>query len=172
MRTLFVIDTKDYDLNGKVYRRPSTRGIIIRGNKVGMIHSRKYDYYTFPGGGIEPGENQINTLIREVKEETGLEVILGSIKEFGLVHSIQKGKTADEAIFIQDNYYYLCEVRDEWGFPKLDDYESAEQFTFEWIEAMQGIVTNRHHDHGTKNPIMIEREARVLEILIQEKYLQ
>ena len=55
MRLLFELDAKDYDLDGKVLVRPSARGIIIKDGKVAMVHSMRYDYYKFPGGGLEPG---------------------------------------------------------------------------------------------------------------------
>lgn len=68
MRMLFVIDTKNYDRNGTTVSRPSARGIIIKDGKAAMIHSLKYDYYKFPGGGIEKTEDKKTALIREVKE--------------------------------------------------------------------------------------------------------
>ena len=71
MRLLFEIDTKDYDPNGKAFVRPSVRGIIIRDGKVAMVHSLKYDYYKFPGGGMEDGEGVEEALLREVVEESG-----------------------------------------------------------------------------------------------------
>lgn len=91
MRLLFEIDTKDYDPNGKAFVRSSVRGIIIRDGKVAMVHSLKYDYYKFPGGGMEDGESLEESLLREVAEESGLQVILPSIREYGLVHRVQKG---------------------------------------------------------------------------------
>ena len=63
-----------------------------------MMHSLKYDYYKLPGGGIEEGEQLEDTLIREVREESGLIVKKDSIKEFGYVRRIEKGKIED--IFI------------------------------------------------------------------------
>ena len=72
MRLLFELDKKDYDPNGSRFVRPSVRGIIIKDGKVAMIHSQKYNYYKFPGGGMEKNEDQISTLLREVKEEAGL----------------------------------------------------------------------------------------------------
>lgn len=170
MRLLFEINTNDYDINKKAFIRPSVRAIIIKNGKIGMVHSLKYDYYKFPGGGIETGETKVEALIREVKEEAGLMVIYPSIKPFGMVHRIQKGKKED--VFIQDNFYYICEVSDKIGLQQLDDYELDEHFTLEWIDAMQGITTNREQNHGPKDQIMIEREAKVLEILISEKLLK
>lgn len=166
MRLLFEIDTKDYDPNGKAFVRPSVRGIIIHDGKVAMVHSLKYDYYKFPGGGLEDGESLEEALLREVAEESGLQVILSSIREYGLVHRVQKGQK--EAKFIQDNYYFLCDVEEKVGSQKLDDYEAEEHFTLEYVDATHAIRINREVNHGLKDQIMLEREARVLETMIQE----
>ena len=166
MRSLFDIDTKDYDINGTTVSRPSARGIIIRDGKLAMIHSIKYDYYKFPGGGIEANEDKRSALVREVLEETGLTVIQESIKEFGKVHRIQKGDYEDG--FIQDNYYYLCDVRDEVQEQKLDDYEKDEQFTLEYVSPDKMIQVNRACRHKDADQIMLDRECRVIEILEQE----
>jgi 8-oxo-dGTP pyrophosphatase MutT (NUDIX family) len=41
------------------------------------------EYYTVPGGGVDPGETPEQTAVRELKEETGLDVTLGEkIGEF------------------------------------------------------------------------------------------
>ncbi len=55
MRLLFNLDKKDYREGGSVGVRPSVRGIIVRGGKIAMVRSKKYDYYKFPGGGNEDG---------------------------------------------------------------------------------------------------------------------
>lgn len=170
MRLLFEIDTKDYDPNGKAFVRPSVRGIIIRDGKVAMVHSLKYDYYKFPGGGMENGESLEESLLREVVEESGLQVIPPSIREYGLVHRVQKGQK--EAMFIQDNYYFLCDVEEKVGSQKLDDYEAEERFTLEYVDPTHAIRINREVDHGPKDQIMLEREARVLEMMIREGIFQ
>lgn len=171
MRLLFEIDRKDYNPDGSRFERPSVRGIIVRDGKVAMIHSEKHDYYKFPGGGIEPGEDQMATLIREVKEESGLVVIPDTIREFGWVHRIQKGSVED--IFVQDNYYYLCEAEPVAGQQKLDDYEAEEEFELAFVAPQTVIEVNRRQEHGEKSgkPLfvtMLEREARVMELLAEE----
>lgn len=100
MRLLFEMDRKDYDPNGSRFERPSVRGIIRKDGKVAMVHSKKYDYYKFPGGGIEPGEEQCATLAREVREESGLVVLPETIQEFGWVHRIQKGSVDGKPLFV------------------------------------------------------------------------
>ena len=169
MRHILTMDCKDYDPNGTRKFRPSVRAIILREGKVLMIHSLKYDYYKFPGGGIEPGETLEEALCREVAEESGLSVIPGSIREYGLVHRVQKGEKED--LFIQDNYYFLCETEGAVKAQHLDDYEAEERFTLEFVKPEHAIRTNREKNHGPKDPIMLERESRVLEMLMQEGYL-
>jgi len=133
-----------------------------------MIHSLKYDYYKFPGGGIENGESVINALVRETKEEAGLCIIPETIREYGYVHRVQKGK-GDE-IFIQDNYYYLCAVEEKIDKQQLDEYENTEMFTLEFVCPHTAIEFNRIREHGPKDKNMIEREAKVLELLISEGF--
>ena len=172
MKLLFEMDLKDYEGCTSTWERHSARSIIIRNGKVAMVHSLKYDYYKFPGGGIEGEEDHITTLIREVKEEAGLTVISSTIREYGMVRRIQKGKKAG-TVFVQDNFYYFCEVHDGNTGQNLDDYESEEGFTLEYVFPEHAVSTNRYADHGEKNDddmyaLMIEREARVLEMIMSE----
>ena len=170
MRLLFEIDLKNYDKNGKAFIRPSARAIIIKDNKTYMVHSLVYDYYKFPGGGIEKNESNIDALIRETAEEAGLIVVKDSIKEYGYVHRIKKAKDPGYSKFIQDNYYYICDVEDKKINQKLDDYEDFEKFTLELVDPMIAIDINRNKEHGPKDQNMLEREAKVLELLINEGY--
>lgn len=169
MRILFEIDTKDYDINGTTVNRPSARGVIIRDGKVAMVHSLKYDYYKFPGGGIEKDEEKTQALIREVMEETGLKVMPETIKEYGMVHRIQKGDYED--VFIQDNYYYLCETENEIGLQSLDEYEKDEKFTLKFVSPEYAINVNKKCKIVKADLIMVNREIKVLEILMEEGLL-
>ena len=141
MRNLFTVDKKDYKTDGTVFERPSVRGIIIKDGKILMIHSLKYDYYKLPGGGIEKGESFEEALIREVNEESGYILKPDSIREFGYVRRISKGMIED--IFIQDNYYFVCEADETQASQNLDDYEADELFTPEFITAELAIKTNK-----------------------------
>ena len=170
MRILFEMDKKDYIPNGSVFSRPSARAIIIKDGKIAMVHSKKYNYYKFPGGGIEAEECMEDALIREVLEETGLCVIKNSIQEYGQVHRIQKGTKED--IFIQDNYYFLCCVKEDLEQQNLDEYEADEGFTLEFLEPQSAIAVNRATMLDDFNQVMLEREALVLELLIREGYFE
>lgn len=133
-----------------------------------MIHSRKYDYYKFPGGGIENGESPVEAMIRETREEAGLIVIPETVKEYGYVHRIQKSDNDATECFVQDNFYYLCDAMDSLTSQNLDDYEAKEAYQLEFVEPVLAIQKNRNVKESPYNPLMFEREARVLEMLISE----
>lgn len=168
MRLLFEMDKKDYDACTHSFVRNSARSILIKGSKIAMIHSVKYGYYKFPGGGIEKGEDPVDAMIRETREESGLLVLPDTVREYGYVHRIQRSDRDKTECFIQDNYYYLCKAADGTVSQKLDDYEADEVFTLEYVEPEVVIRKNRHAAQSPYDPIMFEREARVLELLMAE----
>jgi len=43
-------------------------------DRILLCHRRDYDLWNLPGGGLEDGETPWDAMIREVKEETGLDV--------------------------------------------------------------------------------------------------
>lgn len=57
-------------------RRERVAAILIQGDAIALIerHRLGRHYYVFPGGGVEPGENFVEALVREMEEETGLKV--------------------------------------------------------------------------------------------------
>lgn len=171
MRLLFELDRKDYAECTSYYRRDSARSIIIRDGKVAMIHSQTYDYYKFPGGGIEQGETPIEAMIRETQEEAGLIAIPDSIQEYGLVHRMEKSEADPFRCFIQDNYYYICDAEERVTAQHLTANEAKEAFVLEFVEPEKVIKINgRLKD--TRFRTMSDREARVLEMLIEEGYFE
>jgi 8-oxo-dGTP pyrophosphatase MutT (NUDIX family) len=168
MRLLFEMDKKDYGECTQTFTRDSARSIIIRDGRIAMIHSQKYDYYKFPGGGIENGENPVEAMIRETQEEAGLMVLPETVKEYGYVHRIQKSDQNPSECFVQDNYYYLCDAVDGLVSQNLDDYEKKESYRLEYVEPAFAIKKNLRVKESPYNPMMFEREARVLEMLLSE----
>jgi len=96
-------------------KRISSRGIIINKNEVLTIFRRKVNtegkvkqYYVIPGGGLEDNETLEENLLRELKEELGIEA---KIKGF-----VGKRET-DTTI----EYYFSCSIVN--GIPTLGGEE-------------------------------------------------
>ena len=165
MKRLFTIDLKDYNPEAEKFIRPSVRGIIFdKAARVAMIYSQNYHFYKFPGGGIEGKEAHLEALAREIKEETGMSLIPDSVEEFGEVLRVQKGD--NDTVFVQQNFYYTCEVEDEIGEQELDEREKALEFVLKFVPIEEAIRANA--EFRTDEPFkmqMVERERRVLEML-------
>ncbi len=102
-----------HDINGNLFKisidqlsfRPSVYGIIIKDEKV--LLSKQWDGYDFPGGAIELGETIHEALIREIKEETGLEVAVE--KSLLVIDSFFRLPVSNK--YVQSILlYYLCHV--------------------------------------------------------------
>src|SRR5947209_6723259 len=52
-------------------------GVIVRDDRVLLVHRPKYDDWAFPKGKLEAGETWEAAALREVEEETGLACELG-----------------------------------------------------------------------------------------------
>lgn len=79
----------------------AARAIIIENGKILLMHRDKYgsQYYTLVGGRMNDGETLEQSLVREIKEETGLTVIRARLV-FTEAHPAP----------YNEQYIYLCEV--------------------------------------------------------------
>ncbi len=84
----------------------AARAIIIEGNKILVMKRVKYgsEYFTLVGGRLNEGENLEQALVREVMEETGLQV------------------TAAQLVYVEEHaapynhqYIFLCNVAPHQG---------------------------------------------------------
>ena len=81
------------------------RAIIIQDGFIILVKRvRQSDiYYVFPGGGVEPNETPEQAVLREVKEETGLEI--NPEKFLGVVEMILPEMKLHRLVF-----YYMAKM--------------------------------------------------------------
>jgi 8-oxo-dGTP pyrophosphatase MutT (NUDIX family) len=58
---------------------PSVSAVVERDGRILLIHKTDNGLWALPGGGHDPGESIADTVVREVKEETGYDVEVVSI---------------------------------------------------------------------------------------------
>lgn len=72
--------------------------IVINDNKV-LVIQQKQGFWGFPKGHMEQGENEIETAIRETKEETNLDVIIEDKTRFCLTYFIEDKNIHKEVVY-------------------------------------------------------------------------
>ena len=72
--------------------------IVINDNKV-LVIQQKQGFWGFPKGHMEQGENEIETAIRETKEETNLDVIIEDKTHFCLTYVIEDKNIHKEVVY-------------------------------------------------------------------------
>ena len=82
------------------------------------------------------------------------------------MHRIQHGDR--EEVFIQDNFYFLCDAETDAGAQNLDAYERDEGFTLCWVTHEDAIRADLAVRDPAADLIMCLREVNVLRILMHE----
>lgn len=100
--------------------------------RVGIMHFTTTGSYKLAGGGIDEGEDVIDALRREVREEAGYEIT--DIRELGIVE--------EQRYFCgirQLSYCYLARVTDFVG-TDLTPGEAAEGMELRWVGSIQDAI--------------------------------
>lgn len=101
--------------------------VIIDDGKILIIHRFKSgeEYYVFPGGGVENNEPVEEAVIREAKEETGLDITIAK----KLWESENKGRK--EHFFLVDKF--SGELRSGIGGPEESTQSADNVYRLEWL---------------------------------------
>ena len=155
-----MIVSKTLNRDNKKVFRVASRGIIRNADMVLMIHCAFYDDYTFPGGGVEEGEDPIDALARECMEEAG--VVIKNVKPF---YKIVEEREMDEETYMHhESLFYLCEV-EKTCEQHLESYEIELGYEPVWISIDEAIKNNLLRMDMLKETDykgVLERELRIL----------
>lgn len=115
--------------------------IISADQKLLLGKSNRATYegmWLVPGGGIEAGESTEEALIREVKEETGIDITQAKIESLALRHNGTSEKilkeTGERVIGVYDFFNYkvtLSVNAEDAHVQEADDFTDATWWTFD-----------------------------------------
>lgn len=148
-----------------IKKRIAVRALIMKNNNILMVKNNKGDY-KFPGGGTKPKETYKETVIREVKEETGYNVTnVGQL--VGKIIERNTDIYDNNLLFEMTSYYYFCSVSSIKSKQCLDDYEAKQNFSPVWINLNKVIELNEEVLIGRneyKNPWVYRETTALKEI--------
>ncbi len=141
MKRLLLMDKQNYDDSWPEILRTAVRGIIFTGDKLLVIED-KFGEVKLPGGGQEKGEDDMQTLVREVREETGYPVIPESVRPFGYIE--EKRRSFDEEkIWHQISRLYFCDIGGERTGESFTGNEQRLGMRFRTYTLDEAIEKNR-----------------------------
>lgn len=90
-----------------------------------------YNTYQFPGGHLEKGETLIECVIREVKEETGIELKLDKIEPFFKIKHYNKNYRGTDENRCSKIYYFEIKTDEKYNLANVNYTESEKEGNFE-----------------------------------------
>lgn len=152
---------------GITLERQAVRAVILRGSEILLLYTRRYDDYSFPGGGLASGEDPLDGLRRELIEETGAQVeverYIGYIDEYR-----PPLKDGYDVLFMR-SHFYLCRAEGELGAATPEPYEIANGMVPRWVDLGAAIAHNLQviRDKPPSMGLSIERETWMLNHVTQ-----
>lgn len=161
MKLLKHIEDKPLPNDGRYGKRFASRAVLFDDDDlIPLLFVSKFNYHKLPGGGIEAGEDKVEALDREIKEETGcVASIDGEVGELTEYRS--------EFNLFQVSYCFIGKVVKK-GAPKFEQSELDEGFKLVWVsmdEAIKLLKNDKPENYEGK--FIRERDLRFLEEVVR-----
>jgi len=117
--------------------------IIIKNKKVLLVYEKNRNFWGFPKGHMEKGENEVQTALREVKEEVGLDVEIDVEKRYVLNYVIRDeiDKTTVLYVATPKNEKIIIQESEIGNIKWCEFDEALNTLTFEnWKEVFKKVI--------------------------------
>ncbi len=106
---------------------PRACAVVIRGDRVLLHRAERDAFWALPGGRVEPGEFAQEAVVREIREELGLDATAGR-----LLWLVENFFTYDDTAFQEFGLYFLVEVD---GLSDEAEFRGQERhLIFRWFD--------------------------------------
>ncbi|WP_394200531.1 NUDIX hydrolase [Shewanella waksmanii] len=153
---------------GKQFYRAAARAIVLKGDDILLMYTRRYDDYSLPGGGVDINEDIQSGLVRELAEETGASNIK-IVAEFGRYKELRPWHKADYDCVDMESFCYVCTINEQLGQTQLESHEISNGMQPVWINIHQAIEHNLDIIASSpKKGLSITRETFLLQKIVEE----
>lgn len=171
LKTAFHPDVSVEDISSTskltLIERHAARGIVISGEDILLLYTKRYHDYSLPGGGIDEGEDEIEGLIRELKEETGAQGVR-NVTAFARYDEYRPWYKPDADVIHMISHCYVCEIDDELGETALESHEVSNGMIPRWMNIYEAIAHNEDViANSDKKGLSIERETFMLKVIAE-----
>lgn len=156
------------EIKGTEYKREASRAIVLDGENILLLYTKRYNDYSFPGGGLDKDEDKVEGLKRELEEETGAKNI-EVLDKYGYLDEFRPSRYEGYDYIHMISYFYICSIHKELGETKLEDYEIKNGMEAKWINIYEAIRHNKEimKTKSDKMGLSIERETFMLELIAE-----
>ena len=136
-----------------------------RGPEILLVHRPKYDDWSFPKGKLDPGEHLTTCAVREVAEETGLDIRLGpplSTQSYQVRNGVEREKQV---------HYWVARVVGDDDVSGYRANDEIDQVRWVQVDKARAMLTYEH-DRETLDewaglrkksfPVVVLRHAKAL----------
>jgi|LGOV01.1.fsa_nt_gb ADP-ribose pyrophosphatase YjhB (NUDIX family) len=155
--------------NKNVFERTAARGIVLKGEEMLLIFTKRYNDYSIPGGGVDQGESVEKGLLRELAEETGAQRVKIT-KPYGIYEEYRETYHEGYDMMHMTSYFYVCDADKELGDASPESYEINNGSVPVWVNIREAIAYNKKviKENANSMGLSIKRETFMLEHILDE----
>ncbi len=156
------------DINSQIYR---ARAVILNDNDE-ILMGYCGGIYQFPGGHVEQDETISEGLIREVKEETGIEIAQKEYIPFYKIKYLNKDYPEKNINRCTEFLYFLIKCNEPYNMENtnFDQYEKDNNFELKYIKIEEIIpILNEDLNKEEKLNIIYSEIISVIQELLENK---
>ena len=148
--------------------RHAARGIVVRGENILLLYTRRYDDYSLPGGGLGEGEDEITGLMRELREETGAQGVR-NVTPFARYDEYRPWYKSDADVIHMISHCFVCEIDEALGETAFEAHEVTNGMMPLWMNIHAAISHNEAvMANSDKRGLSIDRETKLLRVIAEE----
>ncbi|APU19479.1 ADP-ribose pyrophosphatase [Actinoalloteichus sp. GBA129-24] len=120
--------------------------VRLTDRRILSARTRGRDVFYFPGGKREPGESDVETLIREVREELAVEIVPDTARRLGTFEAQAHGKPA--GVLVRLTCYTAEAVGTPTASMEIEEIALLSYADRERVSAVDKIVFDHLYEQG------------------------